>query len=392
VSITFEYLKSLLLPDQEDVCWIGYQIYFGKKGISFFLLNDDLLQGRLGICCALSSFQSNHGEPEYNKLCSIVSRCAEKIYSPFMAKSDVDFKKRIDISPGLNGITGHLLGGKILTAWCHKTNNRQLKEILEQSTKAIIDHCSNHGTFLDVDCNGSLYTSAYALFNYLPCLEEYFKPDQLNNFFQAWIHQLQDLKSDALLLHHGLHEGTLGMLRAALKNTKWLNVTQHNHLKKLFSTASHKLFVDLSSSTPLSISDGIGGTLISIAEAYQQGWMAKATSVAIIEAGLQHLNQQLLQNNVQLSHDLAYGYAGLDRMLKHLNNILEPSVCQKIRLDLEQHFRLQLSDIDSVAGFKTITKSMRYQAIGPFTGVLGIENYLDQGFESQLFVDALMAL
>ena len=79
-------------------------------------------------------------------------------------------------------------------------------------------------------------------------------------------------------------------------------------------------------------------------------------------------------------------------MLKHLNNILEPSVCQKIRLDLEQHFRLQLSDIDSVAGFKTITKSMRYQAIGPFTGVLGIENYLDQGFESQLFVDALMAL
>ena len=120
--------------------------------------------------------------------------------------------------------------------------------------------------------------------------------------------------------------------------------------------------------------------------------MAKATSVAMIENGLHHLNQQLLRNNVQLSHDLAFGYAGLDWMLKHLNNIIEPSICQKIRLDLELHCQRQLGNVESISGFKTITKSMRYQAIGPFTGVLGIENYLDQGFESQLFVDVLMAL
>ena len=392
VSTILAYSKSLLLQNTGEIYWIVHQIYFGKQGISFFVASDDLPQGRLGICCALASLERNRDIQENRGIRSLISNCAEKVYTPFTTASERDFRKYIDISPGLNGITGHLLGIKVLAKWSQKTHNKQLRETLEQSRKAIVEQCSELDTFLNVDCHGSLYTSAYALFNFLPLLEDYFQPDPVSILFNNWIQQLEGLKYGAVSLRHGLHEGTLGMLRAALKNSKRLNHSQSDHLRKLFHRASVELLDKMDGRTPLSFSDGLGGTLLSIADAYHHGWMDHEVCTTLINAGLQHLHEELLQKNVRLSHDLAYGYAGLHWMLMHLNELLEPHICEHARLGLAKHCHEQLDVIDDVTGYKTITKSMRYQALGPITGVLGIANHLDERSEGKCFVDILMAL
>ena len=392
VSTTLAYSKSLLLQDNDEVYWIGHQVYFGKKGISFFLANDDLPQGRLGICCSLASLELSEDTQNSRYIQSLIASCVAKIYTPFANASKSDFRTKINISPGLNGITGHLLGSKLLIEWCNKTQNKQLEETLEKSAKVIVEYCSNHGTFLNVDCHGSLYTSAYALFNFLPQLKDYFQPGPLNNCFQEWIRQLEGLKPDALSLRYGHHEGTLGMLRVALKNSKRLSHTQSDYLKDLFLRASQQLLEDIDCDTSLSISDGLSGTLVSIADSYRHGWMDQTDSTTFIKLGLQHLHQELIHKNRELSHDLAYGYSGLNWMLNHLNNLVDPQICQQTRLELEQHCQQKLYDIDDVTDFKTINKSVRYQALGPITGVLGIENHLDKSIESNSFVDTLMAL
>lgn len=386
----FAFVQSLRLGDK-DSSWIGYNFYFGKRGISFSLLHDDLPQGRLGICCSLAALALDTNQSQDGDLPRLVADCAETIFAPFLTSNASDLARHLDIAPGLNGITGHLVGGQILQNWCRAVGRSSLHAQLQRSLEKIVGYILDSNCFYDVDCQGSLYTSGYALFQYLTPLAPLFPQAFLNNAFQRWLEKLLALDQEALSQGHGLHEGSLGMLRAALAHQQWMAQDQFAHLKLRFAGVATKLVGDFATSSSLSVSDGVSGTLLAIAEAGYKGWISPVMAEDLMSGALCRLSEELLQNKREISHDLAFGLAGLDWMLSKLYEFLPSYVLGKERRRLKDYCHGQLKSVQLARDIKTISPAMRYQALGPMTGLLGIANYQQLGVASKAFVDVLMA-
>lgn len=389
-SSLFAFIQSLRLGDK-DPSWIGYNVYFGKRGISFSLINDDLPQGRLGICCSLAALALDTGQSQDGDLSRLVADCAETIFAPFLTSNARDLARHLDIAPGLNGITGHLVGGQILQNWCRAVGRSSLHARLQRSLEKIVGYILDSDCFCDVDCQGSLYTSGYALFQCLAPLAPLFPHAFLSNAFQLWLEKLLALDQEALSQGQGLHEGSLGMLRAALAHQQWMAQEQFAHLKLRFAGVATKLVGDFATSSSLSVSDGVSGTLFAIAEAGHKGWVSPVMAEDLMSGALCKLGEELLQNKREISHDLAFGLAGVDWTLGKMHEFLPSDVLGKERLRLEDYCHGHLKGVQLARDIKTISPAMRYQALGPMTGLLGIANYQQLGVASKAFVDVLMA-
>ena len=175
---------------------------------------------------------------------SLISNCADNLFGQYNNISADDFSQIIDMQPGLNGITGHLLGSKVLIKWCHKNQNNQLLDTLEQSTKAFVAHCSNNDNFLNVDCHGSIYTSSM-LCLILPTWG-LFSARFVERHGQKWINSWKDWTGYTVATPRSPRRYTC-MLRAAIVRWIRLNLLTLDNYSRVFK----ELIDNIDSSTPL---------------------------------------------------------------------------------------------------------------------------------------------